>query len=112
MLPALKRREQHEEIGGAVALIFVIDARRLTAFHRQGPCFPDELFRGLVETDQWPVRIAAAACRPPECPPSPPRTRRWRVGRWWNDPLFFQVRSENVFLASGRSYCCWHARDA
>jgi hypothetical protein len=32
--PAFKRREHHEEVGGAVALVFVIDARRAPRFHR------------------------------------------------------------------------------
>src|SRR6185295_17146548 len=97
MPPALKRREQHEEIGGAVALIFVIDARRLTAFHRHGrSCFSDQLFRGLVQTDQWLVWIAR-----PRIDRQNVFHRRHerRVGRRWNDPLFSQVRFENVFFS-------------
>ena len=32
--PAFERREQHEQIGGAVALVLVIDADRLSGLHR------------------------------------------------------------------------------
>ena len=59
MPPALKRCEQHEDIGGTVTLIFIINARWLTAFHRHWRSgFADQLFRGLIQADQRPVRIA------------------------------------------------------
>ena len=49
MPPALKRCEQHEDIGGTVTLIFIINARWLTAFHRHWRSgFADQLFRGLI----------------------------------------------------------------
>ena len=32
--PALEWREQHEQVGGAVALVFVIDTGRLSRLHR------------------------------------------------------------------------------
>jgi hypothetical protein len=53
------------------------------------------LFRGLVQTDQWPIRIA----RPRIDRQNVFHRRHERgVGCWWNDPLFSQVRFENVFL--------------
>ena len=32
--PAFERREQHEEVGGAVALVLVIETGRASRFHR------------------------------------------------------------------------------
>ena len=32
--PAFKRREQHEQVGGAVALVFVVDAGCTSSSHR------------------------------------------------------------------------------
>ena len=44
MAPALERREHHEQIGHAIALIFVIAARRATRLHRRrGAGFKDQL---------------------------------------------------------------------
>ena len=34
--PAFKRREHHEQVGSAVALIFVIDTGRAPRLHRDG----------------------------------------------------------------------------
>ena len=34
MAPALERGKQHEQIGGAVALILVVEANRAARFHR------------------------------------------------------------------------------
>ena len=56
--PTLQRSEQHEDIGGAVALILVIDACWSAALHRHCHTgFPDQLLRGLIKTNQKPVRI-------------------------------------------------------
>ena len=96
MPPALKRCEQHENIGGAVTLILIIDARWLTAFHRHWRSgFADQLFRGLIQADQRPVRIARPCVDRQDIFH---RRHESRVGRWRNDPLFSQVRFENVFF--------------
>src|SRR5215468_970516 len=56
--PPFERREHHEQVGCAVALVFVIDPRRLPFLHRhRRPCFLGELLGGLVQTDQRAIRI-------------------------------------------------------
>ncbi len=53
MPPALKRREQHEQVGRAVAPVFVVHARRARRFHRhRQTCFDQKLLAGFVETKQ------------------------------------------------------------
>ena len=42
--PAFERREHHEQVGGAVALVLVIDTGRTPRFHRHRPArLGDEL---------------------------------------------------------------------
>ena len=50
--PAFKRREQHEHVGRADALVFVIVTHRLSPLDRDRRSrFPDELFGRFIETD-------------------------------------------------------------
>src|SRR5215813_5376505 len=50
--------EHHEQVGRAVALVFVIDPRRLPFLHRhRGPCFQGELLGGFIQTNQGTIRI-------------------------------------------------------
>src|ERR1700719_1762819 len=96
MPPAFERREHHEEIGRAVALVFVIEPGGPPRFHLgRSPRFGDQLFRGLVQANQRNIGG------------SPPRghgqhlfpSRHERAGGLRrDDPLLFQMRLENVFL--------------
>ena len=50
--PAFERSKHHEEIGGAIALVLVIETGRASRFHRdRHPRFGNELLRGLVEAN-------------------------------------------------------------
>jgi hypothetical protein len=52
MAPAFERREQHEQVGGSVAFIFVIATGRAPRFHRdRRPRLGEELLRGLVQAN-------------------------------------------------------------
>ena len=57
--PAFERREQHEQVGGAVALVLVIDAGRASPFHRDRQArLGKELLGGLVQAHQRVIGIA------------------------------------------------------
>ena len=57
--PSLQWREQHEQIGGAVALILVVVASGLSRLGRDRHArLLDELFGCFIEADQGAVRIA------------------------------------------------------
>jgi hypothetical protein len=57
--PTLQRREQHEQIGRAVALILVIMPRRTAwlRWHRHTR-FGDQLLRGLVQANDGAFGVA------------------------------------------------------
>ena len=58
MAPAFQRREQHKQVGCAVALIFVVVPCWLSWLCRNWQAgFLDKLFRCLVQTDDGPVWI-------------------------------------------------------
>jgi len=57
--PAFERREQHEQVGGAVGLVLVIDTGRASGLHwDRHTRLGDEFFGGLVQAHQRPVGIA------------------------------------------------------
>src|SRR5215467_13261383 len=57
--PAFERSKHHEEIGGAIALILVIETGRASRFHRDLHArFGNELLRGLVEANQRTIAVA------------------------------------------------------
>src|SRR6266403_1847649 len=57
--PAFERSKHHEEIGGAIALVLVIETGRASRFHRDWHArFGNELLRGLVEANQRTIAIA------------------------------------------------------
>src|SRR5947209_19554799 len=59
MAPAFERGEHHEEVGGPVTFVLVIETGRAPPFHRDRHArFGDQLLRGLVQTDQWAIGIA------------------------------------------------------
>ncbi len=58
MAPAFERRKQHEEIGRAIAPVFVVVAPRLSRPHGLAPaCLGDELLARFIEADQLPGRL-------------------------------------------------------
>src|SRR5256885_834257 len=57
--PTFERSKHHEEIGGAIALVLVIETGRASRFHRDWHArFGNELLRGLVEANQRTIAIA------------------------------------------------------
>jgi hypothetical protein len=57
--PAFQRREQHEYVGRAIALILVIDPRGPSRFGRDWHSgFGDQLLRGLIQADDGVFGIA------------------------------------------------------
>src|SRR6516225_8647402 len=58
MAPAFERREQHEQICRAVALVLVVVACRLSRPYRDRRArLGNKLLGCLIETDQWSRRI-------------------------------------------------------
>src|SRR5258708_25583497 len=56
---AFERSKQHEEIGGAIALVLVIETGRASRFHRDRHArFGNELLRGFVEANQRAIAVA------------------------------------------------------
>src|SRR5258708_17295140 len=57
--PAFERSKHHEEIGGAIALVLVIETGRASRFHR-GPHarFGNELLRCLVAANQRTIAVS------------------------------------------------------
>src|SRR5947208_2426418 len=57
--PAFERSTHHEEIGGAIALVLVIETGWASRFHRDRHArFGNELLRGLVEAKQRTIAVA------------------------------------------------------
>src|SRR3979411_2524812 len=96
MPPAFERSEHHEEIGHAVALVFVIRPRGLSWLYRNRCTrFGSQLLRGLVQTNERNIWIA----RPRVHGQHVFHGRHERaVGLRRDDPLLFQMRFENVVL--------------
>jgi len=96
MPPAFKRREQHEQIGRAVAPVFVINARRPAWPHGQRHTrFGQKLFAGFVETNQrvgWIVRARIDRQHILH------RRHKRSIGVGRNHPLLFQMRLERIFF--------------
>lgn len=98
--PSLKRGEQHEQAGRAMALIFIVVAGWLAWPHREGRArLGYKLFRCFVEADERPGRIV----RPRVDLKHVLHRRNERgVGLGRDYPIFLQVRFEIVFLAPGQ----------
>src|SRR4029450_6842981 len=57
--PAFERSKHHEEIGGAIALVLIIETGRASRFHRDRHArFGNELLRGFVEANQRTTAVA------------------------------------------------------
>ena len=108
MPPAFERREHHEEIGRAVALVFVIEPGWPPLFHPDRSAgFGNQLLRGLIQANQRNTGIARSRVHGQHVFHG--RHER-AVGLRRDDPLLFQMRLENVFLKSARSCCRWRDR--
>ena len=98
MTPAFERREHHEQIGGPIALVFVIETGRAPGFHRdRRACLGNELLRGLVQANQRAIRIVG-----PRVDSQHVFHRRYEraVGLGWDDPALAAMGLENVFLSA------------
>src|SRR5882762_726406 len=98
MAPAFERREHHEKVGGAVALVLVIETGRASRFHRDRHArFGDELLRCLVQTNQRAMGIAW-----PRIDGQHVFHRRYEraVGLRRDDPLLAAMGFESVFLSA------------
>src|SRR5467141_3694762 len=85
--PTFERSKHHEEIGGAIALVLVIETGRASRFHRDRHArFGNELLRGLVEANQrtiavaWP-RVDGQHVFHSGYERGPSRRRPWRASR-------------------------------
>ena len=98
MTPAFERREHHEQIGGPIALVFVIETGRAPGFHRdRRACLGNELLRGLVQANQRAIRIVG-----PRVDSQHVFHRRYEraVGLGRDDPALAAMGLENVFLSA------------
>ena len=101
--PSLERREDHEDAGGSVALIFIIDTPRLAFPHCNGrACLLQQLLRGFVETDHRPRGIMRTLINVEHVLH---RRDEAGVGLRGNHPLLLAMGFENVFLRHDRSCC-------
>src|SRR5580704_6661322 len=97
MPPSLQRSEQHEQIGGTVALILVVVASWLAWLCRNWDTrFLDELLRRLVQANDGSIRIMGPLVNLQDVLH---RSYEGGVGLRRDDPLLLEVRLENVFLS-------------
>ena len=96
MAPTFERREQHEQICRAVALVLVVVACRLSR-----PCrdrrarLGNKLLGCLIETDQWSRRIMRTGINFENVLH---RCNKRSIGGGWNHPIFLKVRLDIVFF--------------
>src|SRR5467141_4246758 len=97
MPPAFQRREHHEQIGDAIAFVFVIVARWLSRFGGDRRArLEDQLLRGFVEAHERALRIVRSLIDFQDVFHGGDK-RRVGVGR--NHPLLLVMRLENVFFS-------------
>src|SRR5690242_13642407 len=95
--PSLQWCEQHEQIGGAVALILVVMAGGLSTPGRDRHArFLDELFGGFIQTDQGAVWIARSLV---DLQHILHGGYEGGAGLGRNDPLLLEMRLERVFFS-------------
>jgi len=94
MAPAFERREHHEEIGRAVALVFIIEPDGRPLHPDLSARFGNQLLRGLSRANQRNIGIAGRYRRPARPP--------WRLRmHCWTRRMThccFRCGLENVFL--------------
>src|SRR6202140_3548158 len=96
MPPAFQRRECHEQIGHAIARVFVIMTRLASGFGGNRLArFDEHLLRGFGEGHEGALGIARSLI---DLQHVFHVGDKGRAGLGRNDPLLLQVRLENVFL--------------
>src|SRR5712692_4256714 len=97
MAPAFERSKHHEEVGGAVALVLVIETRRASRFHRDRLArFGKELLARLVQAYQRAIGIAWPRIHGQHVFH---RGYERAVGLRRDDPLLTAMGRENVFFS-------------
>src|SRR5665811_1494276 len=97
MPPAFQRREQHEQIGGPVALILIVMPRGSSRLRSdRHACLSDQLFRCLVQAHDGVFWIVGPMVHLQNLFHG---GNEGGTGVRWNDPLIFQMRFENVFFS-------------
>ncbi len=97
MAPAFQRCEHHEQMGHAIAFIFVIVTRLASRRGGNGcACFDDHLLRGLVETHQRARRIMRPVIDFQHVFHVGDEAR---AGLRRDHPSLLEMRLENVFLS-------------
>src|SRR5712691_449721 len=97
MAPAFERSKHHEEVGGAVALVLVIETGWASRFHRDRHArFGNQLLARLVQAHQRTIGIAW-----PRVDGQHVFHRRYEraVGLRRDDPLLSAMRPESVFFS-------------
>src|SRR5215468_2308496 len=96
--PAFERSKHHEEIGGAIALVLVIETGRASRFHRgRHARFGNELLRGLVEANQRTIAVAWPRVDGQHVFHS---GYERAVGRRRDDPVLAAMGLKSVFLSA------------
>ena len=96
MAPAFEWSEQHEQVGGAIALVLVIVARRLAWLHwHRRARLGDELLGCLVEAHERPGWIVGAGV---DLEGIFHGSHELGVGLGRDHPVLLQVRLEAVFF--------------
>src|SRR5262249_4232916 len=93
-----ERSKHHEEIGGAISLVLIIETGRASRFHRdRHGRFGNELLRGLVEANQRIIAVAWARVDGPDVFHSGAQRRRCpRRGV----PVLAAMGLKSVFLSA------------
>src|SRR3977135_1692159 len=96
MAPTFERRKHHEYVDRAIPFIFMILAPQLSRLHRYRCArFQRELFRRFIDTKQ---RLIGITRSPVNFKHILHRCYEGGVSMWWNNPLFLEVRLQNVFF--------------
>src|SRR6516225_8524301 len=96
MAPTFERREQHEQICRAVALVLVVVACWLSRPYRDWRArLGNKLLGCLIETDQGSRRIMRTRINFENILH---RCNKRSIGGGWNHPIFLEVGLDIVFL--------------
>src|SRR5712692_5267630 len=98
MAPAFERSKHHEEVGGTVALVLVIETGRASRFHRDRHArFGNQLLARLVKAHQWAIGIAW-----PRIDGQHVFHRRYEraIGLRRDDPMLAAMGLKSVFLSA------------
>src|SRR5256886_5860032 len=96
--PAFERSKHHEEIGGAISLVLIIETGRASRFHRDRHArFGNELLSGLVEANQPTIAIAWPRVDGPHVFHS---GYERAVGLRRDDPVLAAMGVKRVFLSA------------